>query len=65
MDLLYDMSYWSLVILKSSNDEMSMGAQAKHLLQVIIDKRDLCNPIILLGMIAVIQKSEHLEHKIV
>ena len=63
VDLLYDMGYWSLAILKSSNDEMSMAqtqamaqAQAKHLLYVI-GKRDL-------WMIAIIQKSEHLEYKI-
>ena len=37
VDLLNDVSYWSLVI-KAFNDEMSTGAQAKHLLQVIIDR---------------------------
>ena len=45
--VILGMSYVDLRIceLLVTDDEMSMGAQAKHLLQVIIEKRDL-EPII-------------------
>ena len=38
MDLLNDVKYWSLVMLKASNREISRGVQTKYSLQDIDDR---------------------------